>query len=276
MTKPNRNGGCKMSHLDYSTEVRKGKHLTYEERIKIEALSKAGIKSEKIAEQIGCSGRTVRRELAKENSHEFVALDEHPSMKKVPAKAATCTEDGNIEYYHCSDCNKNFKDEYGYDEIANIVVKAAGHTLGEKVAAKAATCTEDGNVEYYHCSECNRNFKDKDGKEEVADVVVKATGHKYEDGVCTVCGANEPVNPSDPTNPDNPKPTGEVSGDGKLSTVDAKWILQNIAKSRDFSDEQSKAADLNGDGKLSVVDVKWVLQIIAGMRDAETLELITK
>ena len=54
-----------MSHLDYSTEVRKGKHLTYEERIKIESLSKAGIKSEKIAEQIGCSGRTVRRELAK-------------------------------------------------------------------------------------------------------------------------------------------------------------------------------------------------------------------
>ncbi len=80
----------------------------------------------------------------------------------------------------------------------------------------------------------------------------------------------------EPTNPDTPKPTGEVSGDGKLSTVDAKWILQNIAKSREFSDEQFKAADLNGDGKLSVVDVKWVLQIIAGMRDAETLELITK
>ncbi len=69
-------------------------------------------------------------------------------------------------------------------------------------------------------------------------------------------------------------PSGEVSGDGKLSTVDAKWILQNIAKSRDFSDEQFKAADLNGDGKLSVVDVKWVLQIVAGMRNAETLEPI--
>ena len=54
-----------MSHLDYSTKNRKGKHLNYEERIKIEALSKTGMKSEKIAMVIGCSGRTIRRELAK-------------------------------------------------------------------------------------------------------------------------------------------------------------------------------------------------------------------
>lgn len=54
-----------MSRLQYNTENRKGKHLTYEERIKIETLSKLGIKSEEIANQIGCSGRTVRRELAK-------------------------------------------------------------------------------------------------------------------------------------------------------------------------------------------------------------------
>ncbi len=152
-------------------------------------------------------------------------------------------------------------------EHGNKFVAICAHSNMEKVPAKAATCTEDGNVEYYHCPDCNKNFKDKDGKEEVTDVVVKATGHNYENGVCTVCGEKDP---------NAPKPTGEVSGDNKLSTVDAKWILQNIAKSREFSDEQFKAADLNGDGKLSVVDVKWVLQIVAGMRNAETLELITK
>lgn len=54
-----------MSHLQYTTKNRKGKHLNYEERIKIETLSKIGMKSEKIAKEIGCSGRTVRRELAK-------------------------------------------------------------------------------------------------------------------------------------------------------------------------------------------------------------------
>ena len=54
-----------MAHLDYTTKTGKGKHLNYEKRIKIEALSKAGLKSEAIAAQIGCSGRTVRRELSK-------------------------------------------------------------------------------------------------------------------------------------------------------------------------------------------------------------------
>ena len=54
-----------MSHLNNNTKSRKGKHLNYEERIKIETLSKTGMKSEEIALYIGCSGRTVRRELAK-------------------------------------------------------------------------------------------------------------------------------------------------------------------------------------------------------------------
>lgn len=54
-----------MSHLNYTTKNTKGKHLNYEKRIKIEVLSKTGMKSEQIALYIGCSGRTVRRELAK-------------------------------------------------------------------------------------------------------------------------------------------------------------------------------------------------------------------
>jgi len=54
-----------MAQINNTTKNEKGKHLNYEKRIKIEALSKAGLKSEAIAAQIGCSGRTVRRELAK-------------------------------------------------------------------------------------------------------------------------------------------------------------------------------------------------------------------
>ena len=53
-----------MSHLNNTTKDRKGKHLTYEERIKIEALAKAGLKPEEIGRQLGGrSGRTIRREL---------------------------------------------------------------------------------------------------------------------------------------------------------------------------------------------------------------------
>ena len=91
-----------MSQVNNNTKRRKGKHLNYEERIKIETLSRLGIKSEKIAEQIGCSGRTVRRELTKggtellnsdltkrteysadigQQKHDYAATAKGPSLK---------------------------------------------------------------------------------------------------------------------------------------------------------------------------------------------------
>ena len=55
-----------MSQLDFSIQSRKGKHLTYEERIKLEALYKVGLTSGCIAKQMGGrSERTIRREIAK-------------------------------------------------------------------------------------------------------------------------------------------------------------------------------------------------------------------
>lgn len=55
-----------MSQLDFSIESRKGKHLTYEERIKLETLHKLGLTPSCIASQIGGrSERTIRREIAK-------------------------------------------------------------------------------------------------------------------------------------------------------------------------------------------------------------------
>lgn len=61
-TKHNR--GINMSHLNYNTKNRKGKHINYEERLKIEALLKVGLKSEEIGRQLGGrSGRTIRREI---------------------------------------------------------------------------------------------------------------------------------------------------------------------------------------------------------------------
>lgn len=65
MTKQNTPKGTTMDHLNNNTESKKNKHLNYEERIKIETLSKAGLKSEKIGQYIGCTGRTIRRELEK-------------------------------------------------------------------------------------------------------------------------------------------------------------------------------------------------------------------
>ncbi len=82
------------------------------------------------------------------------------------AAAATCTENGNTEYYYCSDCGKYFSDEEGTTEISlsDTVIVATGHIWDEGEVTTAATCTENGNIEYYTCSACGKYFADEDGE----------------------------------------------------------------------------------------------------------------
>ena len=89
------------------------------------------------------------------------------SLSKVDAKEATCTEQGNIEYYFCEGCKKYFSDAEGKTEIelSSTVIPAA-HDLTQ-TPAKEATCTEDGNTAYYTCSVCKKYFSDAEGKTEI-------------------------------------------------------------------------------------------------------------
>ena len=54
---------------------------------------------------------------------------------------------------------------------------------------------------------------------------------------------------------------GDVTGDGKVGAIDARWILQYVAAMRPFTADQFKAADINGDGKVSALDVRLALQL---------------
>lgn len=63
---------------------------------------------------------------------------------------------------------------------------------------------------------------------------------------------------------------GDVDGDGKVSAVDARLILQVVAGLKKEAElKNADAADLNGDG-ITVVDARMVLQIVAGLQDAPT------
>ena len=98
---------------------------------------------------------------------EYGELANH-SLSKTDAKEATCTEDGNIEYWTCSVCHKLFSDENGTNEttLADVTIKAIGHTL-TKTEAKDATVTETGNIEYWHCKDCGKYFADENGTNEI-------------------------------------------------------------------------------------------------------------
>ena len=123
------------------------------------------------------------------------------NLVKVEAKDPTCTEPGNIEYWHCEGCGNYFSDAEGKSEInpAQTVINATGHKL-TKTEAKEPTCTEAGNKEYWTCESCGSLFRDEVGSAEIKleDVVIPATGHHYVNGYCTECGQRDPDYRPDP------------------------------------------------------------------------------
>lgn len=62
------------------------------------------------------------------------------ALTLVPSVPATCLENGNIEYWVCSGCNKFFSDGEGNTEILpdEIIVPALGHSWGEWTVTKPA------------------------------------------------------------------------------------------------------------------------------------------
>ena len=60
--------------------------------------------------------------------------------------------------------------------------------------------------------------------------------------------------------------TGDINGDGKITAVDARWVLQIVAGIRQVTEAERKLVDLNKDGKVTAVDARWVLQVVAGTR----------
>ena len=102
------------------------------------------------------------------------------NTEHTPGKAPSCTEAGNLEYWHCLVCDTYFTDEnctQGAD-AASVVLPALGHTMA-LTEAKAATCIEDGSNAYYTCSSCHTVFKDAQGEQEttIQAEIVPALGH---------------------------------------------------------------------------------------------------
>ena len=80
-------------------------------------------------------------------------------LTKTAAKAATCTEAGNNEYWTCSVCKKVFKaDKTTETTVAAETLAALGHKLTETPAV-TPTCAAGGNNEYWTCSVCHKVFK---------------------------------------------------------------------------------------------------------------------
>ena len=139
-------------------------------------------------------------------------------LQKVNAKAATCTDEGNIEYYKCSECGLCFKNSDGTESLTEDATKIAKkdhegvesvvYTWNEKhttctavikckncdkvidkaegiissETTKEAGCTEEGEITYTAAFPKGSAYKDQTEK-----VTVAALGHvePEDDGDCT-------------------------------------------------------------------------------------------
>ncbi len=98
----------------------------------------------------------------KEHSH---------TIEFVSPKAATCSEEGNIGYWICSECGGYFSDANGKKPIEDkdsVIIPIAQHTYGDRLSY-------DENSHFYLCITCG-NRKDE-------------AAHTFDDlFICTGCG----------------------------------------------------------------------------------------
>ena len=107
------------------------------------------------------------------------------TMVEHPAKDPTCTSEGNIKYYTCTQCggyflrNEKITDKIDATETSadEVKIPKTGHHTLNKVNGKPATCTEAGIIEYYECSVCKGKFADLNGTQSVENVEIPALGH---------------------------------------------------------------------------------------------------
>ena len=93
------------------------------------------------------------------------------SLVMVGAKAATCTADGNKEYYRCGTCGKLYEDKSGTVAIIDpttVVIPKSGHSA-------SADYKNDADKHWKECTVCK--------------VRIGETAHTYDsNGTCTTCG----------------------------------------------------------------------------------------
>ena len=112
------------------------------------------------------------------------------SMTFHEAVPHTCTQDGNVAYYQCSNCWWSFSDPDGLNPLSSVTDPAA-HVKTEYPAV-APTCDTDGSSYYFYCDVCGKYY-DENGQEIAEGSWVIPAGHDYvehpfQEPTCTAGG----------------------------------------------------------------------------------------
>lgn len=133
-------------------------------------------------------------------------------LTHVEAREATCTGDGSIEYWNCSNCGKRFTDAKGEQQIdpADTVLPKLSHEYSEK--------WEYNETGHWHkCTACGAVSGKTEHTYGAWQVTKEATADAagIRERSCSVCGYTETetiptVEPEEPTEPQEPSTGGSV------------------------------------------------------------------
>ena len=159
-----------------------------------------------VAEHAGGTATCSSKATCEVCGEEYGKLDpsRHEHTETLPAKAATCTEDGLTEGSKCTDCGEVLVEQKAVPAsghkggTATCSKKAECETCGEeygkldpenhealeRVEAKEATTEAEGNVEYWRCTGCGKLFSDAAGTKKIerADTVIPKLDPKKDEG----------------------------------------------------------------------------------------------
>jgi len=84
----------------------------------------------------------------------IIAKTSH-NLEYIEAKEATCYSDGNVSYYHCLKCNKNYDEDNKV--LENISIKKLTHELSH-IDGVNPSCVNEGVVSHDVCNLCRTCF----------------------------------------------------------------------------------------------------------------------
>ena len=86
------------------------------------------------------------------------------NLEHVEAVAATCFEDGNVEYWFCPDCEGFWTDEActQLTNSKNVIVPMIGHANKVHMEAVEPGCHYVGHVEHWYCPDCETVWADEE------------------------------------------------------------------------------------------------------------------
>lgn len=158
--------------------------------------------------------------------------------------------------------------KYIAKQIKSVFTNVCGHFWDEGQVATEAACLTDGEM-LFTCTWCGEQRTEG----------IAATGHTWDDGVvtkeptatqdgektytCSGCGEKK-TEVIEKTGEDTVI-VGDVNGDGRLNSRDARALLRYIAGLSDDGQITDDVADFNGDGRVNSRDARALLRYIAGL-----------